>query len=224
MGIMTGGVVICQTAAKKCEVKLERLSTASTAASSSTSSANKNTSNKFKRPRPSVTAEIIKKEDFDEDDDLRPPVKLKVKIGNGTNPCQVQLVNSSQQNQQLLPEREAKKVLKSTAQVQQQQPGSNQTTASQVDPQARKYEPSLPKAEAPKPIDISLDSLSLKKLITEDLGFEKDGRVSTSLLVGDHCKPITPNPGPICLPPSRPTVSLGNDELLPPTPCIYVNR
>ena len=76
----TGGGVVCQTAAKKCEVKLERLTTStvngnssssnSNNSNNSTSSMSNNTdSSKFKRP---LSSSSIKN---DHDDDLRPPGK-----------------------------------------------------------------------------------------------------------------------------------------------------
>jgi len=78
MGIMTGGVV-CPTAAKKCEVKLERLPTANGSNSATTASNSISVdSNKFKRPLSSS----IKQEDSKDPDDLRPPVKLKVRLSS----------------------------------------------------------------------------------------------------------------------------------------------
>ena len=80
MVFFTGGGVVCQTAAKKCEVKLERLTTStvngnssssnSNNSNNSTSSMSNNTdSSKFKRP---LSSSSIKN---DHDDDLRPPGK-----------------------------------------------------------------------------------------------------------------------------------------------------
>lgn len=71
------GGLVCPTAAKKCEVKLERLSPS--AAGSTTDLG------KFKRPLSAA------------DDDLRPPVKLKVKINgvNGNIKSEVTTANSN---------------------------------------------------------------------------------------------------------------------------------
>ena len=74
----TGGGVVCQTAAKKCEVKLERLATSTVNGNSSSSNSNNSNnstmsnntdSSKFKRP---LSSSSIKN---DHDDDLRPPGK-----------------------------------------------------------------------------------------------------------------------------------------------------
>ena len=78
MVFFTGGGVVCQTAAKKCEVKLERLATSTVNGNSSSSNSNNSNnstmsnntdSSKFKRP---LSSSSIKN---DHDDDLRPPGK-----------------------------------------------------------------------------------------------------------------------------------------------------
>ena len=86
MGIMTmsdGNNVVCE---KKCEVKLERLNTEKQPPLQQT----------FKRPLSSITASSgSPTAASNTEDDLRPPVKLKVKIGNQGQPNVVKETNKN---------------------------------------------------------------------------------------------------------------------------------
>lgn len=175
MGIMTGAAgsgLVCQTA--KCEVKLERLS----------ANQQQDCSSKFKRPH---------------EDDLRPPVKLKVKI-NGN----LKAISSSAGPQPTFSQPLAQVQANSTA------------PRGGVPAPVRKTLPTYVPLPLPERFDPSLDSVQLKEAI-EKLGFDPKGKISTSLLNEDDTFESIPQP------PKRPNVPLTPEELLPPTPCVYVS-
>ena len=77
--------------------------------------------------------------------------------------------------------------------------------------------PYKPPGVLPKPFAKDLNSQDLIKTI-DDLGFNPEGQISTSLLVREN--QVHPIPDP----PTRPKVPLSNEELLPLTPCVYVSN
>ena len=229
MGIMTGGVV-CPTAAKKCEVKLERLSPSASGAAAMDS-------NKFKRPLSSIKSSEDGK---DSDPDLRPPVKLKVRL-NSKNASVVKpssqskassneassatkLEASSNNNNvntsSRLPLKKSAQISKYTARGGGPMGGEKggAAAASQA-PQPQTLKKKLPPykpAPAPPMFDPHLKSDELQVAVKK-LGFDPKGNLSTSLMDGVN---IT---SPVPEPPTRPAVALTDEELLPPTPCVYVN-
>ena len=248
MGIMTGGVV-CPTAAKKCEVKLERISTtASTAALNSNSTTATVDGNKFKRPLSS-----IKQEDSKDPDDLRPPVKLKVRLGSN-NTTMVKAVDAIDENEieantngndtaksnnkRLLPLRNSPQMTRRSTTAKGVGPplGSGASATSQrrnsgsitvnapplkklmkMPLSLKKTLPPYIPAPAPPLFEPGIDSNELKAAV-DKLGFDPKGNLSTSLMDGVYIK--TPLPEP----PKKPTVALTEEELNPPTPCVYVNN
>ena len=228
MGIMTGGVV-CPTAAKKCEVKLERLSPSASGAAAAAMD-----SNKFKRPLSSIKSSEDGK---DSDPDLRPPVKLKVRL-NSKNASVVKPssqskasasdsatkveANSSNNNNNVnssrLPIKKSAQISKYTARGGGPMGGEKGGAASQA-PQPQTLKKKLPPykpAPAPPMFDYTLKSDELQAAVKK-LGFDPKGNLSTSLMDGVNI--TTPVPEP----PTRPAVALTDEELLPPTPCVYVN-
>ena len=166
--ILLYSAVVCE---KKCEVKLERLNPENTKQSTT-----------FKRPLAS-----------DQDHDLRPPVKLKVKIGTQGQPNVVKETN--------------KNITTAT---------SNQRAPLLVAPVKKELPPYTPPGPTPKPFAKDLTSQELLQKIDE-LGLDPQGKISTSLYVRENLDSIPE-------PPKRPKVPLSNEELLPLTPCVYVNN
>ena len=68
----------------------------------------------------------------------------------------------------------------------------------------------------PPTFDASLPSSDLVEAI-DKLGHDPQGKISTSLLVRQDAISAIPEPN------TRPVVALTQEELLPPTPCVYVN-
>jgi len=234
MGIMTGGGVVCQTAAKKCEVKLERLATSTVNGNSSSSNSNNSNnstmsnntdSSKFKRP---LSSSSIKN---DHDDDLRPPVKLKVKIGgNGRSgsPClvvppQSAISKYANTEKKLPPPTTRNTAAQMTTRTNTARGASGgpmkpagatpPPSAAPVKKESTPYKP-LP---IPPTFDLELDSTQLKEAIAK-LGYDPHGKIPTSLLVRPKANSSIPEP------PTRPAVSLTDKEMLPSTPCVYVQN
>ena len=93
--------------------------------------------------------------------------------------------------------------------------GSAAGSAPQAPPQPLSLKKKLPPyqpAPAPPQFDVELKATEFEATV-EKLGHDPDGNLSTSLFDGVHL--TTPVP----LPPSRPSVKLTDEELLPPTPC-----
>lgn len=200
MTVSTGAAAaVCPTVAgKKCEVKLERLPTPAAAAASASIS----DSSKFKRPISSIKSDAV--------DDLRPPVKLKVKMGatrSGSPSCQLVNVTTTS----TVGERPSMS-FKSTAQLSRSMSASGPMTIATASKKST-LPPYNPPPPPEKPFDLGLNSLELKATI-EKLGFDDKGRISTSLLLGDSATAVNP---------SGPTVPLTDSELLPLTPSVYVN-
>lgn len=96
--------------------------------------------------------------------------------------------------------------------------GEKGGAASQA-PQPQTLKKKLPPykpAPAPPMFDYTLKSDELQAAVKK-LGFDPKGNLSTSLMDGVNI--TTPVPEP----PTRPAVALTDEELLPPTPCVYVN-
>ena len=210
MGIMTmtkndsssNTAVVCE---KKCEVKLERLNpeqqvifqkirplALTSGFKNPLFFQNQQQNTTFKRPLSSI---LTKAEAADQDHDLRPPVKLKVKIGTQGQPNVVKESNK------------------------------NVTTANTKAPPPappgglikKELPPYSPPGALPKPFAKDLSSTELLKAIDE-LGFDPEGKISTSLAVRENQTHSIPDP------PKLPKVPLSNEELLPLTPCVYVNN
>ena len=191
MGITTGGTSVCSTAAKKCEVKLERLSSTQPTTPSNMMNNNSTTdSSKFKRPLSSIKDQL-------HDDDLRPPVKLKVRIGGPTQQPQPAAQVTSRTN-----------TARGVSPMTPMAPAAPLTLKKELP----EYQP-LP---TPATFDSSLKSKDLFEAI-DKLGYDPAGKISTSLLVRPEAPSTIPDP------PKRPSVALNNEELLPLTPCVYVN-
>ncbi len=231
MGIMTGGgVAVCggvsgpannvaRAASKKCEVKLERLNHDNSCSSSVSSS----DCSKFKRP-------------FDNDsnnDDLRPPVKLKVKInGNHIGAAQsTNASNSSTSNNNLTNSNTVKSQRRNYKDAaQSHQAARNPNTARgggglgansgpmAVPPTLKKELPKYVPLPTPPTFEPGLDSKSLKEAISK-LGYDASGKISTSIYVNRGANALESS---IPDPPTRPNVALTEEELLPMTPCVYV--
>ena len=93
------------------------------------------------------------------------------------------------------------------------------TPAASQAPQLQTLKKKLPPykpAPAPPMFDYTLKSDELQAAVKK-LGFDPKGNLSTSLMDGVN---IT---NPVPEPPTRPAVALTDEELLPPTPCVYVN-
>ena len=89
------------------------------------------------------------------------------------------------------------------------------SSAPQAPPQPLSLKKKLPPyqpAPAPPMFDVELNATEFEAAV-DKLGYDPDGNLSTSLMDGVHL--TTPVP----LPPSRPSVKLTDEELLPPTPC-----
>ena len=205
----SNAAVVCE---KKCEVKLERLNPDQQVMFNFNSLndsfvhsvanithffflQNQQQNTTFKRPLSSI---LTKAEAADQDHDLRPPVKLKVKIGTQGQPNVVKEANK------------------------------NVTTANTKAPPAaapsglppvikKELPPYNPPGALPKPFAKDLSSTELLKAIDE-LGFHPEGKISTSLAVRENQTHSIPDP------PKLPKVPLSNEELLPLTPCVYVNN